>query len=253
MTEHDALELLRDANPIRVGDLTDPEESSHAQHLLPTILASRRVTRPDRHRQRLAFAIVGALVLIGTVVAVALFPRSSRTADGLSTLSTRGTPVSFAKPSENFATPYVLREVDGEAFFRAKLTEAGVERINQTFKDGVPLRNGAECYGNGKLSNGKLTVLFLSCEPFPSEARPVLMQAVGADVTSEAETLLFAHGFAADGVSEVRLVDSHDRELSTAGVESNVFVLPRVDGLPGAGLHIVAFDREGNEVWSGPA
>jgi hypothetical protein len=62
--------------------------------------------------------------------------------------------------------------------------------------------------------------------------------------------LLFAEGFAADGVAEIQLVDGTGHVVSAAPVNGNVFRLEGVAGLGQTGLKLIALDHDGNEVWS---
>lgn len=244
MNEHDVDELLRQANVIDVTDLPDPRESPEAERLLASILdtTSQRELKPKGQRRwpfprhRLAVGFIAAVVC-AVAAAVAFFPGSSHTSNGLSTVSAQGTQAEFSAKSpriRGLGTPYVLAEIAGKAFFR-------VER-----------KGSSPCYGSGKLVGGKLSILMVDCTPFPSEKMPVLSEDVGVDASnpSGGGKLLFAEGFAADGVAEIRLVDGTGHVVSAAPVKENVFRLEGVAGLSQSGLKLIAVNREGNEVWS---
>jgi hypothetical protein len=182
-------------------------------------------------------------------ITFAVFPSSSQTSAGLSRFSTQGTPVSFAgTQAAAFGTPYVLAQFDGKAYFRVQQTAPTA--IDKAFANDPHLVHASfprECYGAGKLADGKLTVLMIDCTPFPSPERPVLLAQIGMDVSSGA-TLLFIDGFAADGVARLELLSPDQLVLAQAPVENNVFHFEGISGRAAKGA-LVAFDRDDHEVW----
>jgi hypothetical protein len=248
MDEHDAHELLRRANVIAAEDLPDPHESAEAQQLLASIVTASPRPRPRKSskrnhgrailQHRWALGLVAAVLVAGATVAAVVFPGSSQTSTGLGTFSSRGTPVSFSSDVgiPGLGTPYVLARFGEKVLFRA--TRPGK----------------STCYGSGRFDQaGKLTVLLLDCTPFPSPARPVLMDEIGGEVvdrTTRQSSLLFIEGFAADGVAELRLLDGAGHVVSTAQVTNNVFSFEGVAGRGEAGAKLIALDRDGHLVWS---
>ena len=106
--------------------------------------------------------------------------------------------------------------------------------------------------------DGKLDVLMLDCTPFPAADRPVLDE-VSVEISGEQKriSLLFIEGFAADGVSEIRLLNNTGQTLGTSPVVNNTFSLSdSIAGTPASAVKIVAVDSDGHDVWEhalGPA
>jgi hypothetical protein len=254
MNEHEVSELLRQANVIEVADLPDPRESPEAQRLLASILESGSPTGPGRHEtafrrvvltHRLALAVVTAFVLVGAIIAVAVFPGSSETSGGLSRISNHGTLGSFAHGGKGWRGPYILARFGDIVFFRVELP-----------KDFVWPRGfhgSSTGYGDGKLKDGEVAVWMLDYTPFPTAKTPVLAW-TGVDATDRTGggTLLFVGGIAADGVAEMRLISSSGRVIAAAPVKRNVFHFEDVKGLGATGTKLIGVDPSGREVWSEP-
>jgi hypothetical protein len=192
---------------------------------------------------RLALAVAGAVVLVGAIVAVAVFPRSSGTSSGLSTISNRGTFASFVAADRGWGKAYVLAEFDGFVYFRVEKPKDFVVPRGMT--------NRPTCYGRGKLRSRQVEVLMVDCSAFPSAQTPVLKW-VSIDVTTGGGPLLEVEGIAADGVAEMRLVSPAGRIIASAPVRGNVFRFEGVTRLGAADTKLIAVDSDGREVWSGP-
>ena len=194
---------------------------------------------------RLRFVILLMLVLTATGISVAVFAEPSKTSTGLASVSAHGRPVSFASitPAKlvRLGTPRVLAQRRGRAFFRVGRLAA------RRSADNVQ----GSCFGIGKLSGGKLTVLLVDCTRFPLPNRPVLDE-VGVEIRdrlTHRASVLFIEGFAADGVAELRLLGDRGDVVSRAPVVNNVFSFSGVAGRSDAGSTLVAVDPEGREVW----
>jgi hypothetical protein len=182
-------------------------------------------------------------------VTLAVFPSSSQTSTGLGKFSAQGAPVSFSgtRPPQ-FGTPYVLAQFDGKAYFHVQQTAPTT--IDKAFANDPHLQHASfprECYGDGTLADGELTVLSLDCTPFPTPERPVLLPHIAMDVSNGA-TLLFLDGFAADGVARLELLGPDQQVVAQAPVENNVFHFEGISGRAANGA-LVAFDRDDHEVW----
>lgn len=253
MNEHQASELLRQANVIQVADLPDPRESHEAQSLLASILETASPMRPARREtafrrlvltHRVALAVTGAVVLVGAIVAVAVFPRSPNTSSGLTTISNRGAPATFVAADKGWGKAYVLAEMGGFVYFRVEKPKDFVVPPGMT--------NRPTCWGRGKLRGGQVEVLMVDCSAFPSVQAPVLKWiSIDASDRAGGGTLLSVEGIAADGVAEMRLVSGAGRIIATAPVRANVFRFEDANGLPAVDAKLIAVDADGREVWSG--
>jgi hypothetical protein len=193
---------------------------------------------------RLALAVAGAVVLVGAIVAVAVFPRSSGTSSGLSTISNRGTLASFVAADRGWGKAYVLAEFDGFVYFRVEKPKDFVVPRGMT--------NRPTCYGRGKLRSRQVEVLMVDCSAFPSAQTPVLKWvSIDASDRTGGGTLLDVEGIAADGVAGMRLISGAGRIVATAPVEANVFRFEDVSGLDATGVKLIAVNADGREVWSG--
>jgi hypothetical protein len=108
-------------------------------------------------------------------------------------------------------------------------------------------------YGIGKpTAQGDVNPLLIQCAVFPSADLPVLASRPVEiqDRVQHRARILFIEGFAADGVSELRLVGSSGQILARAPVVSNVFSMEKAAGLQQAGTTLVAVDDAGHTVWS---
>lgn len=206
------------------------------------------LTRAPRRllvNRRTVLALAGAVVLVGALLAVAVFPRSPNTSSGLSAISNRGTHVPFVPADKGWGTAYVLAELGGFVYFRVEKPEGFV----------VPpgITNRPTCYGQGRLRGGRVEVLGVDCSAFPSARTPVLKW-VNIDASDRAGRgkLLSVDGVAADGVAEMRLVSTSGDVIARTPVEANVYRFKDVSGLAASGVKLVAVDADGHEVWSGP-
>jgi hypothetical protein len=188
-----------------------------------------------------ALFILAALSVVAVVTALALWPQSSKTSTGLSSIGTRGKPVSFLlEPPAGLGrlgTPYVMAQLGGRAFFR-------VSR-----RGGDPPASSA-CYGMGKLAAGRLNVSLVDCTRFPTVNKPVLDE-VGIEIKGHPRRMsIFAiEGFAADGVARLCFVDRAGRVVSRTAVAANVFRFRNVRGYAVTGTRLIAVDAHGREIW----
>lgn len=244
--EFDLLDLLAPAHAWeddwedvlrRAGESTRAAAQVPAR--LPWVHALRRLILGHR----LALGLAGAVVVVGAVIAAAVFPSSPQTSSGLSTISNRGTAASFVTADRNWGKAYVLAELSGLVYFR-------VEKPNN-FVVPPGITNRPRCYGQGRLRSGQVEVLGVDCIAFPSARTPVLKW-VGIDASDRAGTLLSVDGIAADGVAEMRLVSNSGRLIARAPVEENVYRFKDVSGLGASDVKLIAVDSDGREVWSGP-
>jgi hypothetical protein len=195
--------------------------------------------------RRAVLALAGAVVLVGALVAVAVFPRSPNTSSGLSTISNRGTPAPFVAEDKGWGKAYVLAELDGFVYFRVEKPKGFVVPPGMT--------NRPTCWGRGRLRSGQIEVLMVDCSAFPSAHTPVLKWvSIDASDGTGGGTLLEVEGIAADGVAKMRLVSGERRIIATAPVKGNVFRFEGVTGLEAMDAKLVAVDPDGREVWSGP-
>jgi hypothetical protein len=191
-------------------------------------------------------ALAGAVVLIGAVVAVAVFPRSPDTSSGLSTVSNQGTPAPFVPADKDLGKAYVLAEQGGFVYFRLERPKGSVAPLGMT--------NRPTCWGRGRLRSGQIEVLLLDCSAFPSAQTPVLKWiSVDASDRTGGGKLLSVEGIAADGVGKMRLVAGDGRVIATATVKANAFHFEGVTGLRAMDAKLVAVDPRGRELWSGAA
>lgn len=243
----DPLDLLAPALPW-VGDWDDvlerAGESARSAPQIPTPGAPAQTLRRLILSHRLAVAVAGAVVLVGAIVAVAVFPRSPNTSSGLTTISNRGAPVTFVAADMGWGKAYVLAEMGGFVYFRVEKPKDFVVPPGMT--------NRPTCWGRGKLRGGQVEVLMVDCSAFPSAQTPVLKW-VSTDASDQTGggTLLSVEGIAADGVAEMRLISGVGRIIATAPVRANVFRFEDVSGLDATGAKLVAVDADGQEVWSG--
>jgi hypothetical protein len=219
-------------SPRRAAQMPTPQASGHT---LPRLIRGHR----------LALALVAAVVLVGAVIAVAIFPRSPGTSSGLTTISNRGTPTPFVDADKGWGKAYTLAQLGGFVYFRIEKPEGFVVPPGMT--------NRPTCWGRGKLRGGQIEVLMVDCSAFPSAQTPVLkwVSVVASDRTGGG-TLLEVEGIAADGVAEMRLVSQGGQIIAKAPVEGNVFRFEDVTGLGAMGTKLIAVDPSGEEVWSGP-
>jgi hypothetical protein len=242
---------LRSANPVPAPPTIDDPALFQRIVAIPRD-EHRGVSATGYHHRRRSVALaIGTGIAAAAIAALAFafFPASSQTSTGLSKFSTQGTPVSFAgSQPAGLATPYVLAQLDGRAYFRVQ--QVGLTAMDKATGNNPHLEHGPRyCYGDGNLAAGKLTVLLMDCTPFPSPKRPVLLAQVGIDATSRnAATLLSVDGFAADGVARLELVDPTGDVLTQAPVDRNVFHFQGVSGRAANG-ELVAYNHDGVEVW----
>jgi hypothetical protein len=196
--------------------------------------------------RRGVLALAGAVVLVGALVAVAVFPRSPGTSSGLSTISNRGTPVSFVPADKRWGKAYLLAQLGGFAYFRVEKPKDFVAPPGMT--------NRPTCWGRGRLRSGQIEVLMVDCSAFPSAQTPVLKWiSVDASDGTGGGRLLSVEGIAADGVAKMRLLSDDGNAIATTPVDANIFRFEGVTGLGAMGAKLVAVDPGGREVWSGPA
>jgi hypothetical protein len=219
-------------------------ESARVAPQVPAHLALAQALRRLLMGRRGVLALAGAVVLVGALVAVAVFPRSPNTSNGLSTISNRGTPAPFVAADKGWGKAYVLAELSGFVYFRVEKPKGFVEPPGMT--------NRPTCWGRGRLRSGQIEVLMVDCSAFPSAQTPVLKW-ISVDASGAGGgTLLSVEGIAADGVAEMRLVSNGGQVIATAPVEANVFRFEGVTGLGATHAKLVAVDPDGREVWSGP-
>lgn len=247
MSTDDTLDLLAPALPW-VGDWDDvlerARESAHSGPQIATPRAPAQTLWRLILGHRLALAVAGAVVLVGAIVAVAVFPGSPDTSSGLTTISNRGTPATFVAADKGWGKAYVLAELGGLVYFRVEKPKDFV----------VPpgITNRPTCWGRGKLRGGQVEMLMVDCSAFPSAQIPVLKWiSIDASDRAGGGTLLSVEGIAADGVAEMRLISSAGRIVATTPVKANVFRFEDVSGLDATGLKLVAVNADGREVWSG--
>lgn len=192
---------------------------------------------------RYTIVMLTAVVVTGAA-AVIFFPQSSQTSAGMTSIKTRGIPESFAASVpmklRRLGRPHVLANRNGKAFIRVTRSSAGSQQAHES-----------SCWGLGTFARGKVAVSLLDCTPFPSAARPVLDE-IGEEVVDRAKhrtSVLFIEGFAADGVAELRLVDSSGQITARAKVDDNVFDFAGVAGRDSRDATLVAVDAQGRGVW----
>jgi hypothetical protein len=263
MNDETLFEMVREADPFPATAVVGEHSAAILERILalaraepmpgPAVLQRPRlVFRARAHalrrrilRRRLALGLVCAVVLVGAIVAVAVFPGSPNTSSGLSTISNRGTPASFVAGDSGWGKAYVLAELGGFVYFR----------IEKPKDFAVPpgMTNRPTCYGRGKLRGGQIEVFMVDCSAFPSAQTPVLKWvSIDASDRSGGGTLLEVEGIAADGVAKMRLVSDDGHVIATAPVNANVFRFESVTGLGEMDVKLVAVDPGGREVWSGP-
>jgi hypothetical protein len=242
----DPLDLLAPAHRWE-GDWDDvlqrARDSARSAPQIPAPRAPAQTLRRLILGHRVALAVAGAVVLVGAIVAVAVFPRSPNTSSGLTTISNRGTPASFVAADKGWGKAYVLAEMGGFVYFRVEKPKNFVVPPGMT--------NRPTCWGRGKLRGGQVEVLMVDCSAFPTAQTPVLKWvSIDAGDRTGSGTLLSVEGIAADGVAEMRLISDAGRITAKAPVKANVFRFEDATGL-GARAKLIAVDADGREVWSG--
>ena len=212
--ELDATLPLRTVTP----DWADVErraaESARSAPYVPAHPALAQALRRLLVGRRAVMALAGAVVLVGALVAVAVFPRSPNTSSGLSTISNHGTPASFVPEDKGWGKAYVLGRLDGFMYFRVEKPKSFVAPPGMT--------NRPTCWGRGKLRRGQIEVLMVDCSAFPSAQTPVLKWvSIDASDRSGGGTLLEVEGIAADGVARMRLVSDDGQVIATASRTSS--------------------------------
>jgi hypothetical protein len=213
---------------------------------VPAHAVPAQVLRRLPVRRRALLALACAVLFVGALVAVAVFPRSSDTSSGLSTISNHGTPASLVPADRRWGKAYVLAERGGFAYLRVEKPKGFVAPPGMT--------NRPTCWGRGRLRGGQIEVLMVDCSAFPSAQTPVLKWiSVDASDRAGGGTLLSVAGIAADGVEKMRLVSDDGQVIATAPVNANVFRFEDVAGRDATDSKLVAVDPGGREVWSGQA
>jgi hypothetical protein len=230
------------STPVRLGRRW--VDSAHAAAPIAAPRARTQALRRLILGHRLALALAGVVVLVAAIVAVAVFPRSPQTSNGLTTIGNRGTPDSFVAADRNWGKAYVLADLDGLVYFRVERPKDVVVPSGMTKRP--------TCYGQGRLRSGQVEVLMVDCSAFPSARTPVLKW-ISEDASAGGGTLLSVSGIAADGVAEMRLVSASGDVIARTPVERNVYRFKDVGGLAAPGVKLVAADADGHEVWSGPS
>lgn len=184
----------------------------------------------DRSRRiaRMAVAVAVIVVLIAIAVA-ALHAPAARSA-----VSTQGTPVTpSAKDASIIAhmdglegSILLIHETSGRAFYR------------------LPRTDGGNCFAMSRASDADHIGMLVCSPDFPSSRATVDFSVFGADKPASDLSVISAQGIASDGVSRVVVLNGNGREIASARVMNNTYVVPAAAGA-GSGRTVVALDGQG--------
>lgn len=157
----------------------------------------------------------------------------------LSDVNARGTP--FPLPATDIRTKRL------EAAGYGAVTLLDTHEGHNFFR--IATSGSHDCYGIGK-AGAAWPLSDVSCRAaapyFPSPDEPLLDDSiVGADSSTESVHFLRVEGFAADGVSAIRVLDSSGKLLSTVPVDENVYD-SGPSGVAAGAARIEAVDAVGN-------
>jgi hypothetical protein len=195
---------------------------------------------------------IAAAILVGLVVA-GITTNKSSSSNALSNFSTRGKAVTLSKQGQmtvkrlGAKRAYVLAQLRGVAFFR--LT-GGDRECFAIGRAGTPGRSF--CTEGGVFPSPSVPVIVMPTveirKPVGVVDPPYFQNALEARAHAR---LLSLGGFAADAIAGLEVVRDNVT-IETAPVTNNVFVFERLQGLPVAGLKVVARGADNEIMYERP-
>jgi hypothetical protein len=194
--------------------------------------------------RRLAAVLAVAFLALAGAAALLLLRDGDEENSALARMSVQQRPVEMPIP-ETLGIPGSPRTT-GEALLIAE--RRGIRLLR------IPRHDGSSCWGTSDRLSGEWELRSFSCETrfsrFPDPEAPVLVMG-SATYTPGTQFRVYDsfRGLAADGVSQVGVVDGRDRLVPLARVERNAFFAePPKDRVKA----VVAYDAEGELIWRSP-